>query len=356
MNIGNTIKELRLKKRITQEELAENLGVSPKAVSRWENQTTFPDISLLPAIAYYFGITTDELLGVDLYKKDEDIKLILEEVKKYKHSGDMLKLIELLKNGLKKYPNNFVLLEQLSFALLMIYRSSHKYKDELLECIKINEKILAECQDEQIKHTAIKYLVSAYRANEELEKAKALVETLPSISISKERMLSSILKGKEGTLLHQHNISKAFGNIQSDIHYELSDNYSRNIILLKKLINLYYVFYDEEDFAFEHYELMNINILIAKNYAKLENNENTKIYLIKAINHAKCYENINGTYKHTSILFDRLVFNKDDIQTNSTKTIFEQIKDWLEGKSFNDFKQTTEYQEVIEILEELNKN
>ncbi len=64
MNLGNNISERRKAKGMTQEELAANLGVSPQAVSKWENNLSCPDISLLPEISKLFGISVDELLGV----------------------------------------------------------------------------------------------------------------------------------------------------------------------------------------------------------------------------------------------------------------------------------------------------
>lgn len=61
MNFGKKIKELRLQKIVTQEQLAAHLNISPQAVSKWENGLTFPDIQLLPEISVYFGVTIDEL-------------------------------------------------------------------------------------------------------------------------------------------------------------------------------------------------------------------------------------------------------------------------------------------------------
>lgn len=63
MNFGKTIQELRKQKNITQEELAAQLGVTAAAVSKWENNYTLPDILMLCALADFFGVTTDKLLG-----------------------------------------------------------------------------------------------------------------------------------------------------------------------------------------------------------------------------------------------------------------------------------------------------
>jgi transcriptional regulator with XRE-family HTH domain len=63
MNIGTKILELRKQKNIKQEELAAELGVTAAAVSKWENGYTLPDIMMLCALADFFEVTTDELLG-----------------------------------------------------------------------------------------------------------------------------------------------------------------------------------------------------------------------------------------------------------------------------------------------------
>lgn len=68
MTIGEKIKQLRMDNHITQEVLARHLNISCQAVSKWEQNLTAPDISLLPDIADYFQVTTDELLGAGRYK------------------------------------------------------------------------------------------------------------------------------------------------------------------------------------------------------------------------------------------------------------------------------------------------
>ena len=62
LRIAENIKRLRQESQLTQAQLAERLGVSYQAISRWENETTYPDIELLPSIAALFGVTVDYLL------------------------------------------------------------------------------------------------------------------------------------------------------------------------------------------------------------------------------------------------------------------------------------------------------
>lgn len=62
-NFGGRLKSFRKKRGLTQEQMAEYMGVSSQAVSKWENNISYPDVSLLPILANLFSVTTDELLG-----------------------------------------------------------------------------------------------------------------------------------------------------------------------------------------------------------------------------------------------------------------------------------------------------
>ena len=80
MNIGKMILALRRKKNVTQDALAAELGVTAAAVSKWENGYTLPDILMLCALADYFEVTTDELLGRNAAKKQAIIVAQTEEL------------------------------------------------------------------------------------------------------------------------------------------------------------------------------------------------------------------------------------------------------------------------------------
>lgn len=74
IKIGKKISEKRKEKGITQEELANYLGVSKPAVSKWESGQSYPDILLLPVMAAYFNISVDELIGYEPQMTKEDIR------------------------------------------------------------------------------------------------------------------------------------------------------------------------------------------------------------------------------------------------------------------------------------------
>ena len=84
MNIGNRIKELRIKNKVTQEELAKALQISTQAVSKWENGGS-PDLELVPSIATYFNVTTDYLFDT----KENNIFDIEKKLAKYIQSFEL---------------------------------------------------------------------------------------------------------------------------------------------------------------------------------------------------------------------------------------------------------------------------
>lgn len=106
MSFGKTIKDLRRKHNMTQERLAEILSISPQAISRWETDVAMPDISLIAPLCNLFNITSDELLGIDLTRRQQIISSICDEANKYSSRGYLEKAREILEDGLRKYPDN----------------------------------------------------------------------------------------------------------------------------------------------------------------------------------------------------------------------------------------------------------
>ena len=88
--IGKRISEYRKKKNLKQDELAEMLGVSPQAVSKWENDLSCPDISLLPELSRILGVSIDEIVQG---KKEEPIVSILPEEQRKDIDKLMLRIV-----------------------------------------------------------------------------------------------------------------------------------------------------------------------------------------------------------------------------------------------------------------------
>jgi len=111
-SLGSRIAEYRKAKGITQDQLAEHMGVSTQAVSKWENDLSCPDITLLPRLSDYFGITIDKLLrgdssnAVQVVSESErrDFNKMLLKIFVNSANGDIVKVnlpLSLVKVGLE---------------------------------------------------------------------------------------------------------------------------------------------------------------------------------------------------------------------------------------------------------------
>lgn len=88
--IGKRIVALRKGLGLTQDQLAEQLGVTAQAVSKWENDQSCPDIAMLPKLAEIFGVTTDELLGVERKVVVHEVEVVSKEEPAQENEGENL--------------------------------------------------------------------------------------------------------------------------------------------------------------------------------------------------------------------------------------------------------------------------
>jgi len=78
ITLAQNLRKLRRDRDLTQEELAGFLGISYQAISKWERDEGYPDITMLPVLANYFGITVDALIGNDITSREEQIRFYTE--------------------------------------------------------------------------------------------------------------------------------------------------------------------------------------------------------------------------------------------------------------------------------------
>lgn len=114
MNIGTQIKTFRLEKKVKQEELAEYLGVSTQAVSKWETGASTPDITLLPGIATYFGVSIDELFALPEEAQYERIENMFFHERRI-HPETFAQSVRFLNDQIAKDANNARAYEDLAY-------------------------------------------------------------------------------------------------------------------------------------------------------------------------------------------------------------------------------------------------
>jgi len=115
LNFAENFKSLRKEKNVTQEAIAEVLGVSSQSISRWELSVCYPDLELLPAIANYFGVTVDKLLSNDTPSKKQDLEIFNQTVNTL--SSETTEQIDFIKEYCRKYPEIDYYAYHLVFAI-----------------------------------------------------------------------------------------------------------------------------------------------------------------------------------------------------------------------------------------------
>ena len=178
INIGENIKNLRKRKEITQEELAEYLGISFQSISKWERGDGFPDITMLPDIADFFNISIDDLIGAERMPNGGYFSDIYIKAHELEINGDCNNAIELLKETLKKYPNNFDLASKLS-SILLLDNNLEEGEFWAKKAIKLCERDLNGIISEKYRSYCRAMLCFLYDNIGEHQKAIELARNLP---------------------------------------------------------------------------------------------------------------------------------------------------------------------------------
>ena len=204
--IGRRIKTLRKKHDMTQERLAEYLGITSQAISRWESETCYPDIELLPALADVFGVTVDEMLCVDLQKKDAKIQSHIASAHAMQNEGRFDEAVSYLRTALSEFPSSFLLQVELACAIGAI-DNGKKVSCELCdEAIRLCCRILENCLDDALRMRAKTIQCFVYsRHLGDVESAMKIADTLPDLLNVRGVVMAEVLK-----ILPPHPLANAF--------------------------------------------------------------------------------------------------------------------------------------------------
>lgn len=202
--IGQKIKLLRKERNITQEELAEILGVSCQSVSRWELGTCYPDMELLPVLSDFFHITVDSLLGVQDMTEKKKVDTYLERYQLAISQGNIETCILIAREGVSEFPNNYALLNKLMYALFLAgdedgnipnwQENMEKYDEEI---VTLGERIRKYCPDQEIRLEATSRLAFQHCEMGRKMQGRAIYETLPSASLCRESQMWWALEDEE---------------------------------------------------------------------------------------------------------------------------------------------------------------
>ncbi len=196
VNMKDKLRELRRKKNVTQEALANHLGITPQSVGKWERGEGFPDITLLPAIALYFGVTVDELLGVEEARKEAKLAAYDREAQEYLHAGKVGDAIEVRERAYREFPNDLGAAVDLMHDLY--FENGGEQRERAERIIELGERILDESRVTWQRESAIQILTYVYHDLGDKETALKYAKMGGDLYTTSYDLRASVLDGEDG--------------------------------------------------------------------------------------------------------------------------------------------------------------
>lgn len=360
MNIGLKIRELRKRKGITQERLAEYLNISSQAVSKWESGMSLPDITYVPKLAIFFGVSTDVLFSMSEDTSDNQRAEYKKQIRELKQRYDYEAATIVAEMALDQYPFDYEIMIELAQALYHTRLDKRRSKADLERLIGLCERIIDECTDLAIHQDAVHYLCDAYVANNQREKAIALIENvvLPYETIERRWLLESAYEGEKKIEESQKILVDLVDWAVHQLIYMSSNEsmgmeltFDEKIKFAQAGLDIYStVFYKGHKSAnsgnFRHlYERM------SELYLGMDDKENGIKYLYLAAEAAEYYDkNCSENVKYNSIFVNRINANSEKHYIDTVRLL--QLMDMREV--FDIIRDTDEFRDVRSHLESLS--
>ena len=352
--IGDNIKRLRRQKGITQETLAERMHVSTAAVSKWERNEALPDISMVLPLASYFGVSTDELLGLDVAKTEERIQGIMEKRNRLCALGKEHEAFDLIVSAYEEFPNDWRIVEEYMWKLYYDPNCVEPYGHEVHkeELYRLCERVLDECVVDKVRYSALSILGGLYVLDGQLEKALETAGRFPHLSHTQERELQGCYERgtAEWWSCTRTGLAEFAEYLMVDIrNMALAiEDPQESIRILKKAIALIELIFDEEDYCFWNYHLAELHIWIAHRYVRVHDLDTAYSHFEKGLQYAKTYDDLPQTAAHTSFLIRGNVFDVRNINSSTEDNdVARELGYLLQSSSYLELKDTPQMQAII---------
>ena len=222
MAINTVIREKRKELGLTQEQVANFLGVSAPAVNKWEKGATYPDIALLPALARLLKTDLNTLLCFHEELSQKEIALFLNRIAETVHDEGYAAAFAQAMEKVQEYPNNGELLHSLAMvlegSLMMTELDPEQKKAYNAKILSLYERA-AGCDDAQCAARANYALAGKLIAGQEYEKAQEKLDALPDYNALDKRRLQADLwlkagKSEQAAQLLEHKLLQSVQDVQ----------------------------------------------------------------------------------------------------------------------------------------------
>ena len=366
VKIGATIKRLRAENHITQDTLATAMGVTPQAISRWESEGGYPDLELLPALADFFSVSIDELLGYKRSEREVELARIKTELERLAEVGSVEERIAYARNAYARYPNDYEIRDHLAVCLYFAWEENRD-KALFTEIEGLLKTVVEECRDEDTRYDAIGTLILLYKETGQSDKVKELIRLLTPMKYCREFTLSWGIGDGNTEIYIQDEIDKLTDCLGTAISsYALSEDlpndpstWDKKIEMLTLSNRLYHMIYGD-NLMFYHVRLSRNHWLISTYQMAQGKVTDTLESLERMCYHAVAYDRsfADDHGKHyTSILTDKLTYPEPgkNFHELTEHTNCYYMLDRLSHTRYDSIRNNPRFVSVVETLQQHTK-
>ena len=349
ITLGQRLRELRSLRKNTQEQLAIHLGITTQAVSKWERGEGFPDIALLPAIASFYDVSVDNLLGVDEIARQKKLDEYVKRSKILSRTEDAPKRVCLWREAYQEFPNEPLVLHNLTFALRFENLEAHRE-----EIITLAQRLLkkATCSGEYFG--AVNNLCRAYASMGNIDEAKRYASMAGRYVGTENQLMIHILKGEEAAAFCQWNIETLADLISVNANVMLQKGTftaEEHIHIAEQIIKLFALVYEDGNYGFYHSRVSNWYMRLARCWAQAGNHSETLGCLENAMYHANKYDMLEDG-RYTALVVSCLEYQSTSgaeskvtaIQKEMTDDVFAFLK---ENSQFKELQYAKKFRKAL---------
>ncbi len=362
MNIylSENIKKLRKGKELTQERLAEFLGVTFQSISNWERGESFPDITMLPEIASFFKVTVDELLGLNKTQAQIKIEEYL-NIYNNKRFNDTKFAFTSLSNAVKEFPSDYrITVRYMELLMLEKTPNSPDYEKASRELFSIYENIRQNCTDDSIRMWAKRLICqhlhtkAHYTGNEDYQiECESILSEMPDLINSKDYLSTMLISDKEK---HYEACSRSIENMlflleHSVDHYCLYDDSfdaEYKICALEKMLKIYELIFEGGNFGKLWHDVIYNHGHLGYLYAGIDENDKAINHLRLSAEYAKLYDELPDNTEYNCQFFEKRNFSKTPYATTMCKRMHYLITEKYQLSE--ELRNRSDYQKIISSL------
>ncbi len=341
INFGENIRKLRIERGMTQEKLADFLGVSFQAVSKWERGDTVPDIFMLPTIASFFNVTTDYLLSFDQIEQEKEIEGYISLYYQLWQNNDHEAVLKKMKEAVRRFPAEYRLLVRYLNAVIWCGNASNE--KALLaksEAVAVYERIQTNCTDDRIRIWAKKLMCKFYKKLSEIEgsgitkeDAVKILDEMPLMQNSRDYLACSLYSSEKKDVVCKEAISELLYLMNNVVMENWANSNAHSlqerIEALETIIQINKTLYKKGDYG---KNFINMTYAVAHlgclYYRSGERNKSAEM-ISRSLGLAEEFDTVQGELTHTSQLLNELTIEKNMIPMAHAGALTERIRRYV---------------------------